>query len=498
MKDVPIHDMFIGGQWVQSVSSETMDVENPADGAIFARVPAGNAEDVDRAVTAGEAAQQTWGKMSGAERGAILDKAGKILRERLPEFVDMEVRQIGRPYREMAAQLSRAPDWFEYFGALARTHESNVVPFGHGYLNYTRRVPKGVVGALTPWNHPILILMKKTAPALAAGNSQVVKPSTPAPITPIMLGRVLQDAGLPDGAYNVVSGPGSRTGDALLRHPGVRQIDLTGGTENGRHVAAVAGERLIEVGAELGGKAAVTVFDDVDMENTVNGAVFAGFIAAGQTCVQGARVLVQDTIYDEFVERYVDKVKTIRLGDPLDASTQMGPLINKEQRETVLNYVQIAKDEGATVACGGKVPDDPALANGYYVEPTVLLDVEPDMRIACEEVFGPVVVMMPFKDEAEAIAINNGTPYGLGASVWTKNISRAHRVAHSFENGIVWINDHHRIDPASFWGGIKDSGLGGENGHHAYERYTELQSIIVKLTDDPFDWYASDEIIRYS
>jgi acyl-CoA reductase-like NAD-dependent aldehyde dehydrogenase len=399
----------------------------------------------------------------------------------------------------MQAQLARLPEWFRYFGAVARTQEGAVPPFGGAYLNYTRRVPLGVVGLITPWNHPLLILTKKVAPAMAAGNTMVVKPSELAPVTPLLLGEVFKEAGIPDGVYNVVPGYGATAGAALTEHRGIRKIDITGGTETGKVIASLAGRNLTRVAAELGGKAAVVVFPDTDIDRSVAAALFASFIASGQTCVQGARLLVHRSIHDRVVQEIVRRTAAIRLGDPVDPQTQMGPMVSAKQRDLVERYVAIGVEEGATLAAGGRRPSGAEFEAGFYYLPTVFTGVSSAMRIAQEEIFGPVMCVIPFDTEDEAVGIVNDTEFGLAASVWTQDVGRAHRVAHRLESGIVWINDHHRIDPSSPWGGFKMSGIGRENGLVAYHEYTQSQSVIVNLSDEPFDWYADDgQAKRYS
>lgn len=493
-------DLFIDGAYRPAVSGRTFTVENPTNGEIIASVAEGDAADIDSAIDAAERAFEAWSSLSGAERGDIMHRAAELLRQRLPELVTIEIDQIGRARREMAAQLSRLPEWFSYFGAVARTHEDTVPPFAGNYLNYTRRVPLGVVGHVTPWNHPLLILTKKVAPSLAAGNTMVVKPSELAPITPLLLGEILKEAGVPDGVYNVVPGLGATAGAALTTSPRIRKIDLTGGTETGKRVAAAAGANLVKVAAELGGKAALIVFDDIQIERVVAATLFASFIATGQTCVQGSRLLVHRSIHDEVVRRLVERAGNIRLGQPQDESTQLGPMVSQRQRETVERYVRIGVEEdGATLAYGGTRPQGDEFANGYFIKPAIFTHVRPDMRIAQEEIFGPVVCVIPFDSEDEAVAIANGTEFGLATSIWTRDVARAHRVAHRLQSGITWINDHHRIDPASPWGGFKMSGLGRENGIVAYEEYTQIQNIIVNLSDTEFDWYADDgQPKRYS
>ena len=492
MSDPPVYQMFVGGEHVPSASGKTFEVENPARGEAIALVSEGDDKDIDGAVRVAEKAFRAWGKTSGEERSNILARAAEILAERLEEFVRIEVDQTGRAYREMSAQLARLPEWYAYFGALARTHEDTVPPFGGNYLNYTRRVPLGVVGHVTPWNHPLLILTKKVAPALAGGNTIVAKPSEVAPLTPIMLGDVLSEAGLPDGVYNVVPGFGSTAGLALTSHPGIRKVDLTGGTETGKAVASIAGKNLVRVGAELGGKASSLIFEDTDVDNAVSGALFASFVAGGQTCVQGARALVHRSIYDEFVEKLAERAKRITLGDPQDSATQMGPLVSEKQLNRVEEYVEIGVEEGASLVAGGRRITDPPYDKGYFYPPTVFADVKNEMRVAQEEIFGPVVCVIPFDTEEEAVSLANATEFGLAGAIWTNDVGRAHRVAHQLEIGVIWINDHHRIDPASPWGGFKMSGIGRENGIEAYHEYTQTQNIIVNLSEEPFDWFVED------
>lgn len=488
----PHFDMFIGGRLVSALSGETLAVENPATGETVATVPAAGQSDVDAAVAAATVAQPGWAALAPQQRAAVLERFASLMRERMEEFVVREVEQIGRAIREMRAQLSRLPEWYEYFAAVARTHEGRVHPFGGNYFNYTRRRPLGVVALITPWNHPMLILTKKLAPALAAGNAVVVKPSELGPITTLMMAELLQEAGLPDGVYNVVTGFGPTAGRALCEHPGIAKVDMTGGTETGRHIGAAAGRQLKDFSAELGGKGSILVFDDIAARSAVSGALFASFIASGQTCVQGARLLVQETIYEDVLAQLVERTRAIRIGDPMDPRTQMGPMVCARQLKTVMKYIAIGREEGARIAYGGERLVGGEWDRGYYHQPTIFADLKPGMRVEQEEIFGPVVCVMPFRDEAHAIEMANNTQFGLAGGVWTRNVSRAHRVASKLDMGIVWINDHHRIDPSSPWGGFKDSGVGKENGIMAYEAYTKLQSVIVNTSEEPFDWFIED------
>ncbi|HEY1475503.1 MAG TPA: aldehyde dehydrogenase [Pseudolabrys sp.] len=495
-RDLPSCEQFIGGKFVPSVSGEYFPLISPETEEATAEVANSTAEDVEAAVQAALHAfkHSNW-RLSPELRIVTLRKLAAKLRENMPAIVEAEARVTGRPIREMRAQLGRLPEWYDYFASVAETLEDTLPPFGRGYLNYTRREPLGVVGLLTPWNHPLLILTKKLAPALAAGNAVVIKPSELAPVTINMLAELIHESGMPEGIVNVVHGLGSVAGKALAQNKALSKVDLTGGTPTGREVAAAAGRNLIKVAAELGGKATSIVFDDADLTAVVNGTVFAGYIASGQTCVQGARILVSDKMYDRFCAAFVEKVSKLRVGPPLDNRTDVGPLVAKRQLDRVVKLIETGIREGATLAYGkAPVPD-----TGWYVSPTVFTDVTNDMTVAQEEIFGPVVCILRYRSEKEAIELANSTRFGLGMAIWTNDIRRAHHVAEQLEAGIIWINDHHRIGPASPWGGFKESGVGRENGIDCYKDYSRLKNVIVKTTADPFDWFdgkATDQ--RYS
>lgn len=492
--------LHIDGEDRAASDGGVFTVTNPATSDLLYEVASGTAADVDAAVLAGAAAfaDGRWQRMPARDRARILNQGAGLLAERIDEFARLESLQIGRTLREMRAQLKRLPEWLEYFGAVAQTAEGTSPDFGPGHLNVVRRRPLGVVGLITPWNHPLLITMKKVSAALAAGNSIVIKPSELGPAVPVALVGLLEEAGVPNGVVNVVTGLGRSTGRALTEHPGLAKLDVTGGTETGRIIAATAGRALIPITAELGGKAPVLIFEDMDIDRAVAGALFASFIASGQTCVQGARILIAREIYEPVVARLVERTRALRLGDPLDIQTQVGPLVSEAQRDKVADAVDRARAQGATVLAGGRVPSDERFRRGWFYEPTIVADVAPEHDLWSEEVFGPVALIRPFDSEADAIAQANDSPFGLAASVWTKDVGRSIRVSEQLDIGIVWINDHHRIDPSSPWGGFKESGIGSENGLEAYRSYTHAQSVIFNSSDSPFDWFATVDDLRYS
>lgn len=490
--DVP---MMIGGAETQAASGRVLPVLNPATGRELATVPAGAAEDVDRAVRAARDAFDNgpWPRLSSQDRARILGRLADLLEERLEQLFRLETANNGRPVIETRAQLGLVPEWYRYFAALALAQRTDVIPMQGPYLNYLQRFPLGVCGILPPFNHPLLILSKSLAAALATGNCVVVKPSELTPLTTVELARIASEAGIPDGVINVVTGHGQEAGAALAEHELVAKINFTGGTDVGKAVARAAAGRLARATTELGGKAPLLVFADAGVERAVKGAAFASFIAAGQTCICGSRILVERSIYDEFATEFCAAAQRIRIGDPADEQTQLGPVISKRHQERVLSYAESGVSDGARLAVGGGRPTlDPPFDQGFYVEPGVLVDVDNDARVAQEEIFGPLAVLVPFDGEDDGVAKANAVRYGLGAAVWTRDVARAHRVAGRIEAGMVWVNDHHRIDPGSPWGGVKDSGVGREGGWESFLDFTHIRSVTVRTADDDVDWYGDE------
>ncbi|EIN10546.1 aldehyde dehydrogenase [Punctularia strigosozonata HHB-11173 SS5] len=493
--------------------SERIPVLNPATGDELCVVDSASPSDVVKAVVNAEDVYKAgqWSRSPAVYRSRILSNIARALESRVPDLARIETLQTGRTIREMNAQLRRLPEWLDYYAALLRTHEATVAPTQGKLLNYVQRIPLGVVAQITPFNHPLLIALKKIAPAVAAGNSVIVKPSELAPITLLEFAALAEEAGLPAGVLSVLPGRGATVGNELVSHPSIRKVDITAGTSTGRALGGIVGRNLASYTAELGGKAPIVVFDDAHIDNAVNGAAFASFIASGQTCVSGTRIIVQAGIYNEFLDRFLEKTESVRrrMGDPLNPASSMGTVISVHHLSRIEAMVRRFKATGnGQILTGGErlggnsVLDGFQFEQGAFFPPTVISDVEVEDELWREEVFGPVVVVKRFGSEDEGIALANNSKYGLGAGIWTSDLSRAHRVAADIEAGVVWVNTHHRNDPSSPWGGMKESGIGRENGVEAFHAYSQSKSTIINIasTEESArtdDWFSEAGAARY-
>lgn len=477
------YGLFIAGGWRPGQTGVTFDTHNPATGEVIARVASAGPEDVVRAVGAARRAfdEGPWRKTSGAARARVMHRIADAIEARADELARLETQNSGKPIKDALGQVNKAAACFRYYAGLAEKIWGQTVPIDESLFAYTLREPIGVCLGITPWNSPFIMAAYKTAPALAAGNTVVLKPASATPITALLLGEICAEAGVPEGVVNVMAGPGGTVGMALVRHPGVDKIALTGDNETGTTVMAAAAAGVKRITLELGGKSPNLVFPDADLDRAVPGSLTAIYSHAGQRCTARSRLLVHEEIYEEFAARFVAGAKAIRLGDPLDPATEMGPVISRGQKEFILGYIQRGLEEGARLLCGGGPPDDPALSRGHYLLPTAFDQVRNDMAIAQEEIFGPVVCLMKFSDEAEAVRVANDTRFGLAATVWTRSLDVAHRVARALRAGVVSVNSVPVTYIEAPFGGFKHSGLGRELGLEGLAEYSETKSVFVGL-----------------
>ncbi len=480
------HQLLINGKWVEAASGKTFPSYNPATGEVLAQVAEGDREDINRAVSAARTAFETgpWSKMTASERGRLVWKLADLLEANLEEFAEIETLDNGKPMKvARAADVPLAVDLFRYMAGWATKIEGNTIPIsvpytpGTKYLAYTLREPVGVVGQIIPWNFPLLMAAWKLGPALAAGCTVVLKPAEQTPLSALRLGELIQEAGFPEGVVNVVPGYGETAGAALAAHPDVDKVAFTGSTEVGKLILKAAAGNLKKVSLELGGKSPNVVFSDVDLDTAIAGSASAIFFNHGQCCCAGSRLFVEDKVFDKVVEGVADKAGKIKVGSGLEAETDMGPLVSEEQLNRVCGFLESGFSEGAKAVVGGSRHGD----KGYFVKPTVLVNTNDDMKVVREEIFGPVVTAIPFRDTDELVKKANNTEYGLAAGVWTRDIQKAHRIASQMRAGTVWINCYNIFDAALPFGGYKQSGWGREMGHEVLEHYTEVKSVCTPL-----------------
>lgn len=485
--------LLIDGKWVDAASGKTFTSPNPSTGEVFAEVAAADKADIDKAVSAARRAfEGKWSQMSARDRGRLLYKLSQLIEERSTELAELETADNGKPIREsLYVDLPQVVENFEYFAGFATKIEGETIPVPGQMFNYTLREPVGVCGQIIPWNFPLMMAAWKLAPALAAGNTVVLKPAEQTPVTAMELGKIIQEAGFPDGVVNIVPGYGETAGAALASHPGIDKVAFTGSTEVGKLIAKSAADNLTKVSLELGGKAPNIVFADADLEQAVNGAMMGIFFNQGQVCCAGSRLFVEERVKDEFLARFKAKAETVSVGDPALKTTQMGPQVSKEQLDRIQSYVGIAREEGASVITGGETPKlEEGFQRGYFFQPTIFSDVSNTMRVAQEEIFGPVTSVITFKDEEDLIKQANQTIYGLSAGIWTRDVVRAHRFAKAIKAGVIWINTFNMFNAASPFGGYKQSGYGREMGKHALDLYTQIKSVWVDLSGKPIDWFG--------
>jgi aldehyde dehydrogenase (NAD+) len=473
--------LFIGGEFVDGLAGGTIQVINPFDQSVLAEVAEARAEDVDRAVDAAWRAFPAWSRTSASERGRLLYALGAAVEANAARLAELETRDTGHPIRDSKnLDVPRTVLGFRYFAGMADKIEGTVVPVDPGFLNFVEREPIGVVGQIVPWNFPLMFTSWKLGPALAAGNTVVLKPAELTPLSSLAIAELVREVGIPPGVVNIIPGYGATAGQRLAEHDRVGKLTFTGSTATGRRIVQASAGNLKKLQLELGGKGPNIVFDDADLDAAVGGSAFGLFHNQGQACIAGTRLLLHASIADRFLDAFVALARSIRLGDPMDPRTEMGPLTSRMHQERVLSYCEIARREGGEFLIGGKAPSDPALARGCFVEPT-LVRAAPHHTVSRDEVFGPFATVTTFTDEDEAIRIANDTRYGLGAGLWTRDVKRAHRVAKAIRSGMVWVNCYKRVHPASPFGGVGESGYGREMGFEVMREYTQTKSVWINV-----------------
>jgi len=477
--------MVVGGQSVDAVDGQTFDVVNPAIGQTIATAPLGGREDVDRAVAAAQKAfdeRKGWASWAAGKRGRSLSKLADLIKKNSEELAWLESRNVGKPITGARGEVIGASLVFDYYAGAANKIYGQTIPVSKPGLDLTLREPIGVVGLIVPWNFPLLMASWKVAPALAAGNTAILKPASYTPLTAIRLGELALEAGIPAGVLNVVTGPGGTAGASIAAHPGIGKVAFTGETTTGQEIMRLASGNVKKISLELGGKSPNIVFADADLERFSRESPYSVFDNAGQDCCARSRILVERSAHEKVVELFAEATRNVKVGDPAEDSTEVGSLVSQKQRDRVKNYIEIGQAEGATIVVGGAAPDDPALADGAYLLPTVFDGVSNDMRIAREEIFGPVVSVIPFDTEEEALRLANATPYGLSGSIWSRDIGKALRAAKALQSGVISVNSNSSVHTEAPFGGYKMSGIGRELGMAALDLYTETKNVYIDLS----------------